>query len=414
MKILFIHQNFPGQFLNLAPAIASRGYGAVVALAARNQRKLAVWQGVEIRQYQVLGRNGLHVHPWLRDMETKTLRAEACWRAARELRSTGLVPDAIVAHPGWGEALFLKQVWPTAKLGLYAEMYYRAAGTDMGFDREFASKDPEADACRLQMKNLNHLAHLQQADAAISPTHWQADTFPEPWRDLVEVIHDGIDTSSLRPRPDVELRLSNGLTLSRKDEVITYVARHLEPYRGIHVFMRALPELLLQRPKAHVIVVGDDSVGYGAAAPAGTTWRQIYTDEVRGQISDSDWARVHFVGRLNRNDFTSLLQVSRVHVYLSYPFVLSWSLLEAMSVGCAIVASDTAPVREAISDGEHGLLVDFFDRDGLVDRISALLDDQAEREKLGVQARKRVVERYDLKSVCLPRQLDWIARLCAG
>lgn len=201
---------------------------------------------------------------------------------------------------------------------------------------------------------------------------------------------------------------NTGERLTRNDEVITYVARHLDPYRGIHVLMRALPELLRRRPHARVVIVGDAGDGYGVAPPSGTTWRQLFTSEVRGQIPDADWARVHFVGKLGRADFTRLLQISRVHVYLSYPFVLSWSLLEAMSAGCCIVASDTAPVREVITVGEQGELVDFFDRHGLVDRVSALLDDAATRARLGQQARARAVERYDLKRVCLPRQLAWL------
>ncbi|WP_297748730.1 glycosyltransferase [Hydrogenophaga sp.] len=162
------------------------------------------------------------------------------------------------------------------------------------------------------------------------------------------------------------------------------------------------------------MIVGDDGVGYGAGPPEGTSWRQVFTAEVRGQIPDADWSRVHFVPRLAREDFTALLQVSRVHVYLSYPFVLSWSLLEAMSVGCCIVASDTAPVREAIASGEHGQLVDFFDVHGLVRQISDLLEDGARRQLLGTQARQRAQERYDLKTVCLPAQLAWLDNLVHG
>jgi glycosyltransferase involved in cell wall biosynthesis len=284
----------------------------------------------------------------------------------------------------------------------------------MGFDAEFAAPNGAADACRMQMKNLNNLAHLDQADAAISPTQWQADTFPAHWRQRIHVIHDGIDTDALQPRSDVQFKLPDGNPLTRKDEVVTYVARHLEPYRGFHVFMRALSDLLRQRPHARIVIVGEEGNGYGAAAPQGTSWRQVFTDEVRGRISDADWARVHFVGRLSRPDFTSLLQLSRVHVYLSYPFVLSWSLLEAMSAGCCIVASDTAPVREAITCGEHGRLVGFFDQAGLVARIVDLLADPAERDRLGAQARQRAIERYDLQKVCLPEQLRWIGLQATG
>ena len=279
-------------------------------------------------------------------MESKTLRAEACWRAMLSLKAQGFEPDVVLAHPGWGEPLFTKQVWPKAVLALYAEFFYQAQGADMGFDPEFAVADAQADACRLQMKNLNHLAHLEQADAAISPTRWQADTFPERWRDRIFVSHDGIDTDALSPNPEVSFELHGGARpLTTEDEVVTFVSRQLEPYRGFHMFMRALPELLRVRPQAHVLVVGDEDNGYGAEAPPGKTWRQVFTQEVRASIPDRDWSRVHFLGRLDRDRFTRLLQVSRVHVYLSYPFVLSWSLLEAMSVGAAIVARPRARAR---------------------------------------------------------------------
>lgn len=413
MQLLFVHQNFPGQFPHLAPALANLGH-EVIALAIRPSTGVQAWRGVRVVSYEVRGRNTPGLHPWLVDMETKTLRAEACWRAAQALKDQGFSPALIVAHPGWGEPLFLKQVWPQARLVLYAEMFYQAAGGDLGFDPEFASRHAAADACRLQMKNLNHLAHLGQADALLSPTHWQANTFPAVWRERIRVIHDGIDTDAICPWPDARFGLPGGETLTRDDEVVTYVARHLEPYRGIHVFLRALPDLLRRRPVARVVLVGDDGVGYGAAPPPDTGWRQIFTQEVRGQIPDKDWARVHFVGKLGRNDFTRLLQVSRVHVYLSYPFVLSWSLLEAMSAGCCIVASATAPVREVITHGEHGELVDFFDRHGLVDRLAALLDDPARRNRLGQHARERAIARYDLKRVCLPRQLAWLNDLAEG
>lgn len=325
------------------------------------------------------------------------------------------MPDVIVGHPGWGEPLFAKQVWSGTRLGLYAKFFYQLNGADVGYDPEFAPPDPEADACRLQMKNLNHLAHLDQADGALSPTHWQASTFPPAWRERICVAHDGIDTDVLCPVPDGRFLLPGGSgELTRDDEVITYVARNLEPYRGFHVFMRALPDLLRERPKAQVLLVDGEETGYGAAAPAGRTWREVFCSEVQAQMSEADWARVHVLGRLEREAFTRLLQVSRVHVYLSEPFVLSWSLLEAMSVGAAIVASDTAPVREVITPGETGQLVDFFDRAGLVRSIGALLDDAGERQRLGAAARAFAQSRYDLGRVCLPQQLAWVQSLSAG
>jgi glycosyltransferase involved in cell wall biosynthesis len=227
------------------------------------------------------------------------------------------------------------------------------------------------------------------------------------------VIHDGIDTAYLLPNPAASLTLNGQLTLTKADEIITFVSRNLEPYRGYHIFMRALPALLKQRPHARVVIVGGDDVSYGARAEAGTTWKSVFIDEVRAQIADADWQRVHFVGHIAYVPFITLLQLSTVHVYLTYPFVLSWSLLEAMSIGCAIVASDTAPLREAIVHDETGRLVDFFDQHALVDEVCQLLEDATLRERLGNNARAFAIKQYDLKTCCLPKQLAWVQALAA-
>jgi len=222
------------------------------------------------------------------------------------------------------------------------------------------------------------------------------------------VIHDGIDTEQIRPNPEAQFVLSEQHTLSRQDEVVTFVNRNLEPYRGYHVFMRCLPALLQQRPNAQVVLVGGDEVSYGSAPKKGTTWKQIFIDEVRPHISDADWARVHFVGKLPYEKYMALMQVSTVHAYLTYPFVLSWSLLEAMAMGAAIVASDTPPVAEVMAHGVHGQLVPFFDVDRWVKTLVALLDNPEQRARMGQQARQWMVDRYDLKTVCLPQQLAWV------
>ena len=261
------------------------------------------------------------------------------------------------------------------------------------------------------MKNLNNLLHFELADAAISPTHWQASTFPRPFRDKITVVHDGIDTGALTPNPAVSLTLNGQITLTKQDEVITFVNRNLEPYRGYHIFMRALPEILQRRPRARILIVGGDDVSYGARPENGQKWKDIFATEVRPKIPDADWARVHFLGNIAYQYFIPLLQLSTLHVYLTYPFVLSWSLLEAMSIGCAIVASNTQPLHEAIKHDDTGLLVDFFDVGKLADTICRLLDDPANRQRLGQNARIFAQANYDLNAICLPRQLAWVESL---
>jgi glycosyltransferase involved in cell wall biosynthesis len=397
--------------------LAAQGH-EVVALTLQKVPE-TTWQGVRVIPYAVARGTSPTVHPWVADFETKVIRAEAAFRAMLALKAQGFAPDAVIAHPGWGESLFVKEVWPSTKLAIYAEFFYHPHGADVGFDPEFPSTDPEGEACRLRLKNLNHLLHFDVADAAISPTHWQASTFPEPFRAKITVVHDGIDTDAIAPNPSVSLTLTTQageqVTLTRHSEVITFVNRNLEPYRGYHLFMRALPEILERRPNARVLIVGGNEVSYGARPDpqryGNRSWRQIFIDEVRPRIADADWARVHFLGNVPYQHFIPLLQLSTVHVYLTYPFVLSWSLLEAMSAGCSIVASDTQPLHEAIRHDETGRLVHFFDVAGLASEICALLDDPAARQRLGANARAFAQAHYDLKRVCLPRQLEWVAKL---
>lgn len=409
MNFLFIHQNFPGQFKHLSRALAAQGH-RVVALTPRVKEKTN-WNGVTMIPYQIKATTGKDVHHWLMDMDTKTKRADFCWRAARKLRDAGFNPNIIIAHPGWGESLFLKDVWPNAKLGLYAEFYHQAGYPQLGFDPEFPVGDPEADVPRTRMKNVNMTLHLPICDAALSPTEYQASTFPEDWRKLITVTHDGVDTDFLKPDDNASFILESGKILTRNDEVVTFVNRNLEPYRGYHIFMRTLPELLKTRPKAHVLITGGDGTSYGPNPSKGQTWKQIYIDEVQSRISDDDWARVHFLGRIPYSKFTSMLQISRAHIYLTYPFVLSWSVIETMSVQGALIASNTEPVTEVLTHGETALLFDFFDSEALVQQVNEALDNADLRELLGRNARAKAVADYDLTRVCLPKQMKWVRSL---
>lgn len=411
-RFLFIHQNFPGQFLHLAPALAAAGHE--VRAASMRKGTPRQWQGVQILPYAVTHKPLRQQHPWLVDMETKLLRGQACLEVMLALQRQGWTPDVVVAHPGWGESLFVREVWPQVRWVMFGEFFYQARGLDMGFDPEFSAPSL-AQQCRVRMRSAHQLLQLEAADWVLSPTHWQASTYPQAYRDKIRVIHDGVDTAALAQRaaqaaPALALPTQSPsacpqLTLQAGDELVTFVSRNLEPYRGYHSFMRALPRLLQRRPQAKVVLVGGDGVSYGAPPSDGRSWKQTLVDEVRGQIPDADWARVFFMGHLPYEQFLSVLRHASVHVYLTYPFVLSWSLIEAMALGCAVVASDTAPVREVIEHGRTGLLVDFFQPQALADTVAQLLANPAQRQQLGQAAQALAAERYDLHRVCLPAQM---------
>lgn len=399
---LFIHQNFPGQFRHLAPALAAQGH-QVVGLGMC--QPAVETRGVRYVRHAVEAGVRPSAPPQLKDLQDKVARGESAAAALQALKDQGLAPDVIFVHPGWGEALFVKDVFPQAKVLIYAEYYYQSEGGDSFFDPEF-SRPNAAAVQRLRLRNTHLLHAMSAADGALSPTMFQRDRHPAWFRERISVIHDGIDSDRFRPdaRASVQLR-SAGLTLRPGDEVVVFVARQLEPYRGYHIFMRALPELLRRRPDARVVIVGGDGVSYGAAPPKGQTWKQIFRDEVGDGI---DGGRVHFVGKVPHEVLTQLMQVAAVYTYLTYPFVLSWSLMEAMSCGCLIVASDTAPVREVIEHGRNGLLVDFFDHQALAATVADALERRDSLQGLRDAARQTIVERYDLTRQCLPALLRFV------
>jgi glycosyltransferase involved in cell wall biosynthesis len=343
LKALFIHQNFPGQFIHVSAALAADSGNQVAALSMERNPAPA---GVAVRHYTLLREPAEEIHPLLADQEGMVLRAEACAAAALQLKRDGFEPDVIVAHPGWGEALFIRDVFPRARLVIYCEFYYAVEGRDVGFDPE----EPPltfAQRCRLRLKNTTNLLSLELADAAISPTQWQKSTYPAWAQDKITVIHDGIDLQRLRFNPrarlTIEAAAGGHLTLRPGDEVLSYVSRSLEAVRGFHVFMRALPEALRRRPHAHAVIVGGAAPGYGWHAPGGRPWKDYMLDEVGGRL---DLRRVHFVGKVPYQSYLDLLSISKVHSYWTTPFVLSWSLLEAALSGVPVAAADTAPVRE--------------------------------------------------------------------
>ena len=404
MKFLVVHQNFPGQFRHVAPALAAQGH-EVVAMGMHEPD--ATLPGVKHLLIKAPGAGDRvrRTDPELRELHAKFVRGQATAAALQQVMANGFTPDLVYSHPGWGESMFLRDVCPSARQVVFAEYYYGEEGGDTAFDPEFSTPSQQA-LMRSRVKNTHLLHALSMADDAISPTEYQRSQHPAWARPRIQVIHDGIETPRFAPDPNAVVRLRRaGLTLRPGQEVVTFVARQLEPYRGYHIFMRCLAQLQALRPNAQVVIVGGDGVSYGAAPPEGTTWKQRFLDEVAGQV---DLSRVHFVGRVQHQLLTQLMQVSAAHVYLTYPFVLSWSMLEAMSVGCLVIGSRTGPVEEVLVHGRNGLLTDFFDPGALARTIADALARQAELAPLRLQARKDTIQRFDLHTRCLPRLMKFL------
>ncbi len=405
MKILFVHQNFPGQFLHLGPELVRRGHACLALTDATNKRA----SSVQMLRYT---HAALAVDPAAtrlgRNYTQMSDRGVTVARAALQLRDAdGYAPDVIFGHSGWGETLFLKEIWPAAKLLVYAEFYYRGHGADVGFDPEFGKSG--LDQIMIAQGRTAHLGQaLVHADAGVSPTHWQASTYPASLRPMISVIHDGVDTTVVAPNPDATFALPDGTILRAGDEVLTFVNRNLEPYRGYHIFMRALPAVLAARPNAQVVIVGGDEVSYGAAPKGEKGWKSRFLSEVQDRIDPS---RVHFTGKIAYPQFVSLMQISRAHAYLTYPFVLSWSMLEAMAAGAHVIGSRTAPVQEVIRDGQNGSLVDFFDVAGWSAALTLALAEPDRFLALRRAARQTMLDSYDLRTICLPKMAALVESL---
>lgn len=399
MKYLFIHQTIPGQFFQLAKSLAGDPGNKVYFLSRAGNESIP---GVEAFRYR-FDAQPRPTHPHLQNLQNGVIAGEAVATVLLKLeRERKLRPDLIYAHPGWGESLFVKELYPDVPLIHYAEFYYHTLGAD-----SFATVDevPEfADFMRLRMKNAVNLLSLESCDRAITPTEWQWRQQPPRYRDKIAVIHDGIDTELVRPDPGMVLHLPDGATLRHGDPVVTYVNRHLEPFRGMFVFAEAAAMVARKRPDCRFLVVGSETGNYyGPHPPKGRTYREMAIERL-GPARD----RFTFMGKLAYGDFLRVLQISAAHVYLTRPFVLSWSMLEAMSAGCLVIGAATPPVAEVISDDVNGLLVDPYSPAELAERIEEALSDRRRMAEIAGAARQTILDKYALAK-CLPAQRRLVA-----
>ena len=398
MNILFVHNNFPAQFRNLAEELSVSPAHKVVAIGAQGARAP---DNVDLRRYRLPYFDVSATHPFARRFDVECHRATQVLYELVRLRDEGFEPDVILGHCGWGETLPLRSVFPKTRIATYCEFYYRPEGQDVHFDPEGPQLGVDGIAA-LHAKNASTLLALAESDLGLSPTEWQKKTYPPEFQNKIHVVHEGVDGQRLKPDPHAQFTLPGGGVLHRGQEIVTFIARNLEPVRGYHIFMRALPRILAARPQAQIVIVGGDGVSYGAPPPDGQSWKSIYLDEVAGSI---DLSRVHFLPHQPYEDYLKLLQTTTVHTYLTFPFVLSWSLIESMALGCRIVASDTAPVREAIEHGVSGLLAPFHEPLAFAAQVIKVLENPAQYDGLGSSARARALIRYE-RGACLRRVMS--------
>lgn len=398
MRILFLHPNTFAQFSHLAKALAQDDTNQVVFGTQRIPGKLPK---VSKAIYEAVKTVNAKSHYYLHDLETHIHEGQAVYHLCTRLKSEGFVPDVVYGHSGWGSTLYIKDVFPQAKLLCYSEWFYHARGSNFDFDP--SKPVTYDDITRIRTKNASMLMSLISCDRGLSPTHYQHQRFPPEFHSKITVRHDGIDTEFFKPKPGAKLVLPRiDLDLSEVEELVTYVARGMEPMRGFPQFMAAVGILQQRRPRCHVVVVGDNRVAYGKLLPDGKTYKEFMLEKV-----PLDLDRVHFTGFLPYSEYLKVLQASSVHIYLTYPFVLSWSMLESMATGCLVVASNTAPVIEVIENRVNGLLVDFFSPKDIADRVEEALDNRDQMAGIRENARETILQRYDLATL-LPQHIQWI------
>lgn len=403
MRVVFLHSNFPAQFVHLAAHLGQNPANEVIYITAREEGSIAGVRKIIFKKQREVSPQ---THTYLRSFENGILQGQAVYRELAELKAQGFVPDLVYGHSGWGMPTFVKDIFPQSKLVCLFEWYYHAHGTDADFDP--ASPLSADDELRIRIKNAPILLDLDSCDWGVSPMYWQHRQFPLEYQPKISVIHDGIDTGAIRPNPGAKLVLPElGLDLSEAKEIVTYVARGMEPYRGFPQFMEAVRLITEARPECHVVIVGADRVAYGRSLPDGKTYKQAMLESL-----PLDMSRIHFTGLLPKLDYLKVLQASSVHVYLTRPFVLSWSMLEAMAAGCVVVASDTPPVTEVITNGVNGLHTEFFSPQAIARKVAEVLDRPDDFKEIRVKARQTILDRYALHKM-LPVQLNLLNAIAA-
>jgi glycosyltransferase involved in cell wall biosynthesis len=400
MHILFVHPNFPAQFGHVASHLA-RHHGHRCTFVS--ERPPGNSDGVERIQYRNLGGATNSTHYCSRTFENAVWHTHGVFQALKA--RPDIRPDLIVGHSGFGSTLFLRELYPGRPIVNYFEYFYRTVGSDMDFRPDFPTQ--ELDRLRARARNAMILLDLDNCDFGYCPTQWQRARFPVEYQSKLRVIFDGIDTEVWKPQPGLPRRVGN-YTIPDGVKVVTYATRGMEAMRGFDVFMKSANLLCKRRPDVLFLIAGRDRVAYGndTRVTGGKTFKAWVLSQ-----GDYDLRRFVFLDLLSPLELAKLFCLTDLHVYLTVPFVVSWSLLNALACGTTVLASDTDPVREVITDGHNGLLTDFFDHEAMADRVEQVLDRPDDYRHLGAAAVERIRQQYSL-DVCLPQMLRLYEEAC--
>jgi len=399
MKILFIHRNFPAQFRQLATYLAQDRNNQVVYITGGKDFEIP---GVNKVLYAPSREPKPETHHYMKFYEESILHGQAVLRTGIQLRAQGFIPDVIIGH-SWGQSMFIKDIYPEVPYIAHIEWFYNCENSDIDF-----TSQPEIDIkARTRVKNSHILVDLYSCDKVITPTKWQLQQIPKEFHTKASVIHEGVNTAFFNRDDNAVLNLPH-ITLTKNNEIVTFATRGMEPYRGFPQFMEAASIIQKRRPNCHILIGGEDRICYGPKLPEGKTFKGLMLERF-----EYDHSRLHFTGGLPYVEYLKLLQVSSAHIYLTYPFVLSWSMLEAMATGCVLLASDTPPVKEVVQNNHNGLLFNFFSPEEIADKVDEVLNNKQNYEHLRINARNTIVENYDFNEL-LQKQINLINDAVAG
>lgn len=405
MRIAFVHQYFPGQFARLARHFVDEGIEVTAFYRGlRDGRSSDPVDGVRLIEYGQEIPPEPHETRALAGTERFIREAVSLARKAEEMRKEGWAPDVVYSHTGWGSAAYMHDIFPQAKFIKYCEWFYNNKPEITQFLS--AAAPPTGIRIGTSLMNLPILGDLAAGDLLIAPTEFQKSQFPASIRPSIEVAPDGVDMEFFSPDPSATFALPDGRTLARRDRTVTYVARGADPFRGFKPFMEALALLQARDPSVEALILGDRTVYYGAGHGTEDHFHEVM------KSATIDPLRTHFLGKRDYASYRDVLRISSAHVYLTVPFVLSWSMLESMATGCAVIGSDTAPVREFIHDRENGLLANFFDPEDIAARIEQALNGGPEIEAMRANARRTIEERW-AADLALARHRELLARVIA-
>jgi glycosyltransferase involved in cell wall biosynthesis len=400
--IVFIHQNMPGQFKNICQALAKNEKNQVYFIT---KKKTVSLPNVHRVVYDLAREPTGGSHQYISGLDSHLLYGQAVARRLIALKENNVYPDIVFAHSGWGEALFVKEIFPKAKLVVFSEFYYESRFSDTAFTHK--GDVPIDTACKLVARNFHLTQSMMAADIIMTPTLWQKFVHPKILWPQILVLHEGISVDEIRANRQTSVTLPNGWTLNKGDRVVTYVSRNLEPYRGFDVFFEAMRLLAKAAPDVRVVLIGGEDVSYGKRPPGGMSWRNLFLHQEGPPLHNAA-----FLGRVPYPMFLDLLNIAKVHTYLTVPFVLSWSAMEAMALETLVVASATHPVREVITDGRTGLLCDYTAQ-AVCDKVRAGLEmNTKKREKIGHLARRTIEQNYNFNTMYFHAISEQIHRRC--